>query len=160
MTSSVHLSWTKFPYPRGQFTLPESVYFLWCHNCNLKFYTILHKQISKYFLPLLETEENSHLPSPSLSCLLQVHFCLCMSQLVWQTRSPTSFRGGRKTTKMNLQEKRMRKGVKAPLETGRAVRANNVSSVVGVSGLPGYPGSQDMVPRHCRSRREAPALGV
>lgn len=30
--------------------LPESVYFLWCHNCNLKFYTILHEQISKHFL--------------------------------------------------------------------------------------------------------------
>lgn len=53
--------------------IPESVYFLQCHNCNLKFYTILHEQISKHFLTLLETGENSHLPS--LSCLLQVHFC-------------------------------------------------------------------------------------
>lgn len=69
--------WTTFLHPRGQFLLPQLVYFFWYYSCNWNFYTILHKQISKRFLPLLETEKNSHLRFFfSLPFPLQAHFCL------------------------------------------------------------------------------------
>lgn len=62
------------------------------------------------FLPLLETEENSHLPSLSLSYLLQVHFCFCIHVATCPASpNPISCRVVRKTTEMNLQEKRERK---------------------------------------------------
>lgn len=75
-TSFVHLLGPSSHSPGGQFTLPELVYFIWYHNCTWKFCTVLHKQISKHFLPLLETEVNSHLPSLSLPFPLRAHFCL------------------------------------------------------------------------------------
>lgn len=42
-------------------------------------------------------------------------------QPVWSSQSHVSFRGGRKTTTMNLQEERQRKGGKVPSVRGRAV---------------------------------------
>lgn len=74
-TSFMQSPWTTFLHPRGHYLLPELVYFLWFCSCNWNFYTILHKQISKHFLPLLETE-NSHLPFFSLPFPLWAHFCL------------------------------------------------------------------------------------
>lgn len=55
---------------------------------------------------------------------------LYMLQLAVQHKAPVSWRGGRKTK------------WKAPPESGRAVHANNVVSMVALSALPDYPGSQ------------------
>lgn len=75
-TSFVHLLGRSSHSPGGEFTLPELVCFVWYHNCAWKSCTVLHKQISKRFLPLLETEEDSHLPSLPLPFPPRAHFCL------------------------------------------------------------------------------------
>lgn len=77
--------WTTFLHPRGQFLLPQLVYFFWYYSCNWNFYTILHKQISKRFLPLLETEKNSHLRFfflclfPSRLIFVSIHVLACLA---------------------------------------------------------------------------------
>lgn len=94
----------------------------------------MHKQISKHFLPLLQTEENSHLLFFTLSCLLFVDFfSIYMLQLVGQHKAP--FPGEEEQKQNGRHHERQR-------EKERAVHANNVVSMVGPSALPGYPGSQ------------------
>lgn len=123
-----------------------------------KFAPFCMSRFQSTFLPLLETEENSSLPSFSLSCPLQVCFCFS-TRVAACLDSPKPFGKREEANKSKLAGEKTEKGGKAAPEVGGSDRANNGISVVATLGLLGCPRSQDMVPSHHRFGRQAPIQG-